>query len=421
MKYYEVDFDRDYAKKKNAEIKGEIELNISDNDEAYKIVSEYLGGFFKTSFREPTENIKYPYLVPGAQYNDLWDWDSYFMACAAPDDGLSYVKGSICNLIEHHAKDGRPVKCIGSNGYCDLKSHPYPLAAQFTYIAAKRLGDFSWVEKYWDDLQLMNEWYEKYCMKNGFFVWLSMFGNGIDNNPAVYGREDMTSAGIDLASWHYREYRAMQKIAEKLGKNSECKYCEKADILKNQITEKYFDERDECFYNIDCATDYSKITLQGVNWVTHMKFRSWATLFPLWAGAATDEQAKKVIRLIMDENEFLAECGIRSHSKNDMVYNNVPMGNPSNWQGPVWGLSTFLTAYGMSRYGYRDEALEVSYRLIRTFAADIVQNGCVHEYYSGDTSQPVIRPYFLSWNMLALRVIDDIKSGRDCTTLDMLD
>ncbi len=104
-----------------------------------------------------------------------------------------------------------------------------------------------------------------------------------------------------------------------------------------------------------------------------------------------------------------------------MVYNNVPMGNPSNWQGPVWGLSTFLTAYGMAKYGYKKEALDAAYRLIRTFAADINQNGCVHEYYHGDTSQPVIRPYFLSWNMLAVKIIDDINNGTDSTTLDILD
>lgn len=421
MKYCKVDFDRDYSRKNNCEIKGNIKLDVTDNNEAEKIVKNYFKQFWNTSFREPSGDIKHPFLVPGADYNDLWDWDSYFMACSASDEGLEYVKGSICNLIEHHAPDGRPVKRICPDGTCDFLSHPYPLAAQFTYIAAKRMNDFSWVEQYWDDLVLMNEWYEKNCMKNGYFVWLHLFGNGLDNNPAVYGRADMTSAGIDLAVWHYREYNAMKKLSGILNKGQEEKYAQKAENLKRLIIDKYFDERDESFYNIDCATDYSRITLQGVEWVTHLKFRSWATLFPLWGKAASDEQAEKMMKLIMNKDEFLADCGIRSHSRNDMVYNNVPMGNPSNWQGPVWGLSTFLTAYGMAKYGYKKEALDVAYRLIRTFASDINQNGCVHEYYHGDTSQPVIRPYFLSWNMLAVKVIDDINNGTDCTTLDILD
>ena len=87
----------------------------------------------------------------------------------------------------------------------------------------------------------------------------------------------------------------------------------------------------------------------------------------------------------------------------------------------MWGLSTFLTAYAMSRYGYKNEALDTARRLIRTYAADIEQNGCVHEFYHGETGQPLMRPYFMSWNVLALRVIDDIENGTDCTTLDILD
>ena len=60
-------------------------------------------------------------------------------------------------------------------------------------------------------------------------------------------------------------------------------------------------------------------------------------------------------------------------------------------------------------------------RLVKTFALDIVQNGCIHEYYHGDNGQPLIRPNFLSWNMLALNIIDDINTGADSTTYDLLD
>ena len=84
-------------------------------------------------------------------------------------------------------------------------------------------------------------------------------------------------------------------------------------------------------------------------------------------------------------------------------------------------MSTFLTAYALARYGYRDDAVNVSMRLIKTYANDILQNGCIHEYYNGDTGQPVIRPYFTSWNVMALRVVEDIKNNRDLTTFELLD
>lgn len=100
--------------------------------------------------------------------------------------------------------------------------------------------------------------------------------------------------------------------------------------------------------------------------------------------------------------------------------NNELSGGPSNWQGPVWGLSTCLIAYGLARYGFAKDARETAMRMIRTFSLDIRQNKCMHEYYHGDTGQPVIKPGFLNWNMLAGKLMDDFDRGTDCTTLDLL-
>ena len=113
----------------------------------------------------------------------------------------------------------------------------------------------------------------------------------------------------------------------------------------------------------------------------------------------------------MDEEQYLSPAGVRSHSKADVqIYNNVVMGGPSNWQGPVWGLSTVLSIYGLLNYGYRDEAKELARRILNTFAADIEQNGCLHEYYHGDTGQPLLKPGFLNWNLLVMNLWQNIEN-----------
>jgi putative isomerase len=116
---------------------------------------------------------------------------------------------------------------------------------------------------------------------------------------------------------------------------------------------------------------------------------------------------------VLNPEEFLSPYGIRSMAMTEPYYNNAPTGNPSNWNGPVWGLSTFLTAYGLARYGFRDEALEIAGRLIDVYAGDLRKNGLIHEYYNADTGEPVIKAGFLSWNILATRVCEDIRSGHD--------
>jgi putative isomerase len=418
--HYEIKFDPTIHNATPHPARGPITV-VHTNDEALPIVKEYLTRSLPDVYREPGSTFGHSYLVPGGGYGGLWDWDTFFMCCAMPDESLDYGIGTFLNLVGGVREDGKPSKLATEERGYTYDQHPYPLLAQFCYLMARRKDDFSFALPAWEKLRAAMRWYEENTIRNGrFFTWQGLMGNGIDNNPAVYGRPPWSSAGIDLATWHYREYRAMADIARRLGNGQDSEYDEKADALRDLIQDIYWDTVDGSFYNLDMGMDASQITQQGITWVTFLKFRSWATLFPLWGKVASAEQAKAVRDRIMSEEEFLAPCGVRSHSAIERVYNNVPMGDPSNWQGPVWGLSTFLTAYGLAKYGFTEDALEVSYRLIRTYAADITQNGAIHEFYNGDTGQPLTNPGFLSWNLFARRIIEDIEQGRDGTSLDLV-
>ena len=423
MRYYDVEFEKkDFIKENHLEPRGEIVFSDIFDDEALETVKKYITDTYSQCFCNPQGVLKFPYLVPGGGYTTLWDWDSFFMACSVNDDMIEYAKGSICNLLDNVGPDGRPAKNLAIDGDSDSHSTPIPLQIQYAYMIAKRLDDFSWTKKYWNSFEKIISWYDNNCMRNGLYVYRDMYGNGIDNNPAVYGRSAMSTSACDFVSFFYRDLCAIYKFAVIFGKDDEAQhYLKRVKEMKQLISEKYFDQMDNCFYSIDCNFDTKNITWQAIGWNTYLKYRNCSIIFPLWAGIATKEQAQKMRDMIMNENEFLSVCGVRSHSKADPIYNNVAMGNPSNWQGPVWGLSTFLTAYALARYGYKDDALEVAMRLVKTFALDIKQNGCIHEYYHGDSGQPIMRPHFLSWNMLALKVVDDIKNGSDSTTFDLLD
>ncbi len=397
-----------------------LPLNISHltADEATAIVKTYFNNNWQLLARAPLNELKQPYLVPGATYDDLWDWDAFFTSCAIPEAGLSYAKGSIINLLDSPLHDSRPSKKASATGEYDYYLHPYPLRAQFAYIVGTRLDDFEWLDPYWKKLAKIMHWYEtNSCDKSGFFKWQTL--TGIDNNPSVYGRPPGTVAGVDLAAFHYREYLAMSKLAEQLNVARADEFRAKAAKLKQLVQTRYWDIIDGMFYDIDRNIDYYVPGRQQITWDSYLKFRNWSCLYPLWANMATNEQAAILRDKIMDKDEFLAPCGIRSHSKKDPVYNNALSGGPSNWQGPVWGLSTCLTVYGLANYGFIDDALEVARRQLETYAVDIQQNGCIHEYYHGDNGQPIIKPGFLSWNILAGTLIENIKRGHDCTSIDL--
>ncbi len=423
MKYYSVDYDLRLVDAPGLNPVGPIQLEGMSGTEAEKIVREFLRARVPDQIRPPTGHLRHPYVVPGAMYNDLWDWDAFLTAMALPDEGLEAGLGSIRNLLEAVREDGRPAKMgITSHGCWHYKAHPIPLLAQFAYLMGRRAGNFDWLAPHWPALPRAIRWYENETRtRDRYFVWLGFRGNGQDNNPAVYGRPPRSTAGIDLACWHYREYRAMAKLAGILNQPGADTYRQQADDLRSLIADRYWDVMDEMFYAVDCLADKTQSSRQGIAWELFLKFRSCASLYPLWAGIASPAQAAAMRRRILDPAEFLSVAGIRSYSARDPIYNNAPLENPSNWQGPVWAVSTYFTAYGLARYGWREDALEVAARLTRVFAADIAQNGCLHEFYHGDTGQPLHKPGFLSWNMLALRALDDLRAGQDGTTLDLLE
>lgn len=389
---------------------GKITITERTPEEAQEVVNKFILENWRKIARAPRGELQYPYLVPGATYNDLWDWDSFFTACSLPEEGLEYACGSCKNLIDAPLKDGRPAKKATVEGNYNYFLHPYPLRAQFAAIMLKRGAlDSLWLAPRWEILERSLRWYEeKSCDREGFFLWQTY--SGIDNDPSVYGRRNGTIAGTDFACFMYREYRAMSLLAQYLG--AEDPYAQKAENQKLLIQTRYFDEKDQCFYALDRNIDQQISGRQYVTWNICMRFDSSSNLYPLWAGTAAPEQAKILRDKIMDEEQFLSPAGIRSHSRADkQIYNNEMMGGPSNWQGPVWGLSTVLNVYGLLSYGFKEDAKNVAARLLKTFAADIEQNGCLHECYNGDTGQPVIKPGFLSWNLMAFDLWKNIEKN----------
>ena len=397
-------------------------LPFIDYPDCEEIIKEYLGEALKGLCKEPIGALEFPYVVPGAEYQDLWDWDGFFVSCSLPDEYAHYGKGAAQNFLSVVASNGKPTKKFTVDGYRENYSVACPIQAQYAYVMAARTGDFDWIKPYWENLKKIRVWFDTNTRNyRGYYFYPHFMSNCLDNNPQVYGRRNNTSGGIDLVCWHYREIMAMYKLALKFEPQVAEEYKRQAEEVKKMINEQYWDKMDGCFYAIDCGEDFFQKTSQDISWNTYLKFRSCTCHYPLWAGAATPEHAKRIRDLIMSEDEFLSPAGVRSHSKADPVYNNVAMEDPSNWQGPVWGITSFMAALGLARYGYKQDALEICRRMNTAFANDIKENGCFHEHYHGETGQPMIRPGFISWNALAYRVAEDIRNGIDCTTYDMLD
>ena len=132
----------------------------------------------------------------------------------------------------------------------------------------------------------------------------------------------------------------------------------------------------------------------------------WSGFMTLWAGIATSEQAQRMVREnLLDERTFCAPYGVRTLSKLEKMYNLRATHNPSNWQGPIWGISNYMVFRGLADYGFMKEARQMAEKTIALFSEDLKKNGTLHEYYDPDTGAPIINPGFQNWNYLVLNML----------------
>lgn len=127
----------------------------------------------------------------------------------------------------------------------------------------------------------------------------------------------------------------------------------------------------------------------------------------MWAGIATPEQAKRMVsENLLDKRTFNAAYGVRTLSKLEKMYSVRASNNPSNWLGPIWGISNYMVFGGLVKYGFEKEAKALAGNTILLFAKDYRENGALHEYYEPDTGEPVMNKGFQNWNYLVLNMID---------------
>ncbi|MGA2186199.1 MAG: trehalase family glycosidase [Bryobacteraceae bacterium] len=399
------------------------------------ILDDVSGAFAKLEPQtvRPAEGyIKYDYLIPAGFYKQMWDWDGFFigshLAHQSREQG-KYLKWWVLSFAGAIDKNGYVPGVITANSPPAAQPNPIlgtfavkPFLAQGAVIASERLGDYQWVAPVWENLRLIVAYREKtqYDPKWELFFWESAMQSGEDNNVALTNDPADRNAilAADICTFQLREYKAMARLAEMLGKNTEAgEYRRKADRLRTAMLKHLWFARDAMFFNVRRDTGHAVRRISGSNFV------------PLAEGVLPPADARRMIlRYLWNPGHMLAPWGIRSLSKQDPGYNNVSMITPySNWQGPVWINANYLYFLALKRYGFDDEARQLAGTLGRLVLADIRKWGSMHECYDAETGEGLaptaeqskdhVFPGFVGWNLLVQDILQ-CETKRDCLLLD---
>jgi glycogen debranching enzyme len=83
----------------------------------------------------------------------------------------------------------------------------------------------------------------------------------------------------------------------------------------------------------------------------------------LWSGIVPDERVGVIVRHLFDPDTLFSGWGVRTMAKADRGYNPIEYHN-----GTVWPHDNSLIAYGLYRYGYREEANRIASALLEAAA-----------------------------------------------------
>ena len=425
-----------------------IFAQTSATNEHITLIKEHICKDYKGMYRQPSGGaLVFPYLTPGSQQYDkvLWDWDSWLSNIALRQilsdigtkkdrkEARDYERGCVLNYLTYTSPDdgympmvidadSDPERIKPADIY-HTNMHKPVIAQHAAFITQQDGGDASWLQSHFGRMKAFIRNYQTHHRhaETGLFYWQDDLAIGVDNDPSTFFRPKGSSASIYLNCLMYKELRAMAYLARQLCLPDDAdKYEKEADELRNAVRDFCWDEKDGMYYSVDLnLLPYTgePQTIFGKDFVLHegaprdypcliQRIGCWSGFMAMWAGIATPEQAQRMVREnLLDKRTFCAPYGVRTLSKLEKMYNTRATHNPSNWQGPIWGISNYMVFRGLVDYGFDKEAQELAEKTITLFGEDLRKEGALHEYYDPDSGEPIINKGFQNWNYLVLNMV----------------
>jgi alpha,alpha-trehalase len=190
---------------------------------------------------------------------------------------------------------------------------------------------------------------------------------------------------IDLNVYLYKYEQDFAQISRHLGdRNGEEHWKRRLEKRRVDINAKMWSEK-KGFYFDFCYT-----------WKRHSDFLSLAGFTPMWAGMATPEQARRMVRRLDD---FETPYGLTITAK-ESLGPEVDLSEvsewyraaledvlkPKQWDFPnIWAPLEYLTVVGLLKYGYVKDAKRIMDKSVRANAANFRKYGTFFEKWNGET------------------------------------
>jgi len=182
------------------------------------------------------------------------------------------------------------------------------------------------------------------------------FGGSVSSNGRYVERSRVPVCNpVDLNSLLYKYEADLAVLADDLGRRPEAARWRGVAAKRKEIITKYlWDEEQGFFFDYDPEADKALTTL------------SLAGYYPLWAGLATEEQAK----LMVEKLPVFEYDGGLSATEKKLSGPNIQWGYPNGWAPLHW-----LVVNGLRGYGFDQDADRITKKWLTTCADAVVRSG----------------------------------------------
>ena len=177
-----------------------------------------------------------------------------------------------------------------------------------------------------------------------------------------YGAGTQNFAPVCLNSLLYKTEKDLELMSRALGREDDAlKWNRAAEDRKAKINQYLWDEQRGMFF------DYNFVKQERSTY-------AYVTVFnPLWAGNATAEQARAVMKNV---STFERPGGLVMS----------PYETGGQWDFPyAWAPNQLVAIEGMRRYGFNEDADRLAYKFLSTVAENFRRDGTIREKYNAVT------------------------------------
>ena len=226
--------------------------------------------------------------------------------------------------------------------------------------------------------------------------WNVAFAQNRSEEGTLLGYSLMQES-VDQASYMYSDNQYLAEMSYLLGKPEEAKdFRSKADKLFDYINTCMFDTVTGFFYDIRIEDKPLTNGCAGKPIVERGKGpEGWS---PLFNGAATQENADAVVKVMKDTEEFNTYIPLGT-----AALSNPAFGPDIYWRGRVWIDQFYFGLKGMDKYGYKEDAVKMA-RSFFDNADGLIQDDPIRENYNPLTGEQQGAPNF-SWSAAHLYML----------------